>query len=181
MRGWYKTYKRIQQLFMDIHFSHQIGRSLPNSLDSIHIFYLLSREVGHSYAHTRKCSSLWATKELDSTFNLIIHESSRKHYSKSHVDVQIERLQKTLFLAWRPYCRLCNSEHTGQDMLMLPQKITLIEFSRLQEFRGSYYFWWENTNFPNTCSLLNFQGWCSIYLLVALKVNSKISLTRWRS
>ena len=123
MRGRYKPYKRIQQFFMDIHFSHQIGRSLPNSLESIHLFYLLSRGGGHSYAHTRNFSSLWVTKELESSLNLIIHESSRKHSSKSHVNAQIEGLQKHCFWYTDPYCSLCNSEHTCQDMLMLPQKL----------------------------------------------------------
>ena len=52
---------------------------------------------GHSYAPPSNSSSLWATKELDSSKNLIIHEPSReKILRNSNLMFQLRYFQKTL-------------------------------------------------------------------------------------
>ena len=55
----------------------------------------------------RKSDKVWASRRNTQKFNLLF---------------KLSYFKKTLFLPPTHYCRLCNSAHTSQNMLMLPQK-----------------------------------------------------------
>ena len=56
-------------------------------------------------------SSIWATKELDSSNDLIIHEPSRKNTQKVQFAIQIEIFREDTFCSTTHYCRLCATAH----------------------------------------------------------------------
>ena len=71
--------------------------------------------------------------ELDSSKILITHESFAENIQKFKFAAQIEIFKENTFLTCHPYCRLGNSARTCPNILMLPQKLKLIEFSSPQK------------------------------------------------
>ena len=145
---------------------HRIGANRTKLADSTH-WNTKCVGAGHSYA-PRNFKLPWATKELDSSNKLEIHEPSRK------------KTQKHVYLTYHPYYRLCNLAHTRPNMLLLHQKIKLIEFSGLQPFDVRSTPGGKIQIFPWRC--ISLSGLMVPYTgFFPPKVNNKIAPTRCRS